>query len=518
MMRLALHIFRKDTRRLWWEITVTLGLLAALAYMDANRVGFIPGPMEGWLNLLLPAAWVYLVALVIHDEALVGDRQFWITRPYPRPALLAAKALFVLAWIQVPCFVAHAAILGARGFQPMHYLPELFGKQLVLAVALTLPAAALAAVTRNLPQFVAASLVIAAVGLFSVTRVEPLSPWMAVDQVRRAAALLVLAVFGTAIVWSQYAHRWTAASRAMGLAAILLAASLFAYLPHSYTSALGCKPSPAPADGRALSIRLSSRNQPGPAARFPRNIEQIRIPVVLSGIPEGVEAQFDQLTFEIIGPRGERWGANQERVRWDVNTVGGWLWIEHPNGEGWQSLILGRSVYDRLKGLKVSLASEVAVTMYREQKPVWMPVAAPERAVPDLGRCSSTLDEDRNDGMLDVFCESPAGIPPLVPVRLVDQANGQVWNQRLGDAMTSMAYPIRTWISPLNRHQTFFHLIDEARNEAGAQWLVPRDVLSRANVGFVPRQAAGCEIFRYQIRDVKLEDFLDKPPQLRVVH
>jgi len=84
-MRLALHIFRKDTRRFWWEITVTLGLLVALAYMDAHRIGFIPGPMEGWLNMLLPSAWAYLVGLVIHDEALVGDRQFWITRPYPGP-------------------------------------------------------------------------------------------------------------------------------------------------------------------------------------------------------------------------------------------------------------------------------------------------------------------------------------------------------------------------------------------------------------------------------------------------
>ncbi len=76
-MRLAVHILAKDARRFWWEITVTLGLLLALTYLDANRVGFIPGPMEGWLNLLLPAAWAYLVALVIHDEALVGDRQFW---------------------------------------------------------------------------------------------------------------------------------------------------------------------------------------------------------------------------------------------------------------------------------------------------------------------------------------------------------------------------------------------------------------------------------------------------------
>ena len=112
-MRLMLHIFRKDARRFWWEIAVTLGLLASVARMDATRVGFIPGAMEGWLNLILPAVWAYLIALVIHDEALVGNRQFWLTRPYPWPALLAAKALFVLVFIHLFSFAAASHCKGS---------------------------------------------------------------------------------------------------------------------------------------------------------------------------------------------------------------------------------------------------------------------------------------------------------------------------------------------------------------------------------------------------------------------
>jgi hypothetical protein len=96
-MRLVLHIFIKDTRRFWWEIAVILGLLAGVARMDATRVGFIPGVMEGWRGC--------------------GD----CGRP----------------WIRA-----------------LAYLPQLLLKQLVLAAALTVPAAALAAVTRNQPQFI----------------------------------------------------------------------------------------------------------------------------------------------------------------------------------------------------------------------------------------------------------------------------------------------------------------------------------------------------------------------------
>lgn len=79
--------------------------------------------------------------------------------------------------------------------------------------------------------------------------------------------------------------------------------------------------------------------------------------------------------------------------------------------------------------------------------------------------------------------------------------------------MSHMVYPVRTWLSPINRRQTFFHLIDEVRTEAQTQWLVPRSLLSRATVGFMPRHTASCEIFKYQIQDLKLDDFVAKPPQ-----
>ena len=122
------------------------------------------------------------------------------------------------------------------------------------------------------------------------------------------------------------------------------------------------------------------------------------------------------------------------------------------------------------------------------------------------------LDEDRYEGMLDVFCEAPTEIHRHGEVRLVDPASGQVWNQQLGDSMGVMSYPVRTWLSPLNRSQTFFHLVEAVRTDSEMRWVVPRGALSGAKLGFMPRQAAGCEIFKYEIRDVKLEDFVAKRP------
>ena len=86
-MKLLLHILRKDARRLWLPLGVTLVLLGVLAHDDGWRSDSMPGLAEGWLNLLLPLAWALLAALAVHEESLVGDREFWTTRPHMAPAL-----------------------------------------------------------------------------------------------------------------------------------------------------------------------------------------------------------------------------------------------------------------------------------------------------------------------------------------------------------------------------------------------------------------------------------------------
>src|SRR5712692_2013477 len=156
-MRLILHVFKKDIRRLWWEVTVATAALAFLARMDSQRADYIAGALESMFNLLVPAAWAYVIALVIHEEPLVGHTQFWITRPYPRSSLAGAKLLFVLTLVHLPGLVADAAILSARGFQPLQYVPQLLWKQLLVAVVVTLPAIALASATETLTQFISAS-------------------------------------------------------------------------------------------------------------------------------------------------------------------------------------------------------------------------------------------------------------------------------------------------------------------------------------------------------------------------
>ena len=132
-MKQTLHIFAKDARRFWPEIAISIVTTAAFARIYPNQ-WLTPGlyAVSGWggfagpqglqllatvLAVLVPVSWLLLIARVIHGESLVGDRQFWLTRPYEWKQLLAAKVLFLLVFLYLP-FVAAQLVLLARGRLP----------------------------------------------------------------------------------------------------------------------------------------------------------------------------------------------------------------------------------------------------------------------------------------------------------------------------------------------------------------------------------------------------------------
>src|SRR5579863_10327337 len=104
-LRLVWHIFKKDARRLWWLIALTLALSARLVHFDSMRDFATPGSEEGWLNILLPLAWSFLIALAMLEDPAESDTPFWVTVPCRWPSLLAAKAVFIVIVIHVPYLV-----------------------------------------------------------------------------------------------------------------------------------------------------------------------------------------------------------------------------------------------------------------------------------------------------------------------------------------------------------------------------------------------------------------------------
>ena len=258
-LRFVWHIFRKDTRRLWWMIALTLALLARLAHLDSWRDVATPGTEEGWLNILLPLAWSFLTALAILEDPPVGEAPFWATVPCRWPSLLTAKAVFIAAFIHIPYFVACMFIVNARGFAPADYLTVLFGKQLPL-LALTLPAIALATLVGNVTQFMIVAIALAA-AVAAPSFPSALSDSPATHRIREIVLLSYTSIAALLIAIAQYGRNRTSATREEGVAVILVAGVIW-WFPRQQFDGLQAILSPASQAIGQPSIHLPGPDEP----------------------------------------------------------------------------------------------------------------------------------------------------------------------------------------------------------------------------------------------------------------
>jgi energy-coupling factor transporter ATP-binding protein EcfA2 len=105
------EVLGRDSKRIAGRAFERIGY--PLPAFSFGFLEFIWGILPG----LVPIAWCVLIARGVQAENLVGDRQFWVTRPYDWYKLLAAKVLFVIVFVNLPLFIVDL-ILSARGRVP----------------------------------------------------------------------------------------------------------------------------------------------------------------------------------------------------------------------------------------------------------------------------------------------------------------------------------------------------------------------------------------------------------------
>jgi hypothetical protein len=301
-MRQALHIFRKDVRFLRLPIALAFALTAAFAWSRARDHS---AAVQQPITTLLILAWWYLAAAPIYKETLVGDRQFWVTRPYRWRSLLAAKALFLVAFIHVPLLAADLTIVAGQGF-PVS-LRTLLWRQLGLAALITLPSAAIASVTRSLAALamtgVAALICVVIVfAKFDTAR----NDWATTEWIRGTAILLVLLAGAVATVVSQYARRRTAIGRAVAASGLGLAMCVMIAPPFGGWIA---RRTPTERNGFG-SIRVSATE----AAPDKFITAKLRI----GGVPKGMRVEPESIAITVDSGDGHAW-----RSGWASRYEGG---------------------------------------------------------------------------------------------------------------------------------------------------------------------------------------------------
>jgi hypothetical protein len=422
-MKPALHIFKKDTRRLWPGVAISLAVLAMLARADRWRADSMIGSTEGWLNLLLPLAWACLTGLSVLAEPLTGNRHFWLTRPYRRPALLAAKLLFALLFIHVPVLLADWYILAARGFPPFENLLPLAGKQVMLAAAVTLPAMALAALaggfTPMLPRGGGAA-ILAAGGPFptlpSLQRPE--------DYLRADIVASMVAVGAIAILGVQYRRRRPFTGRAVALVTAFTAGALFGYVPDTFDDRLRAALHPA----AALGLHMDA----SPPMIPPHGVGATGDSRSRSCLPDsaGVAHHTGPATSLTAPERAHRPEHHSRAHRITLGTKRNFCWMRHCiafpaifESSAHARPRFDRRLYERLGNQHARASGRIPVSFYCLYETAWMPMygqwSRPLWALFDL--------EERNpcpEGMIKVPCESPSTLPQVTRVTLPSQGSG----------------------------------------------------------------------------------------------
>jgi len=478
-------------------IVLTLALLARLAHFDFWRDVATPNTEEGWLNILLPLAWSFLIALVILEDPAVGEAPFWATVPCRWPSLLAAKAVFVAAFIHIPYFVACIFIVQARGFTPADYLAVLFAKQLTL-LALTLPAVALATLVGSVTQFMIVAIALAAaVGAPSIPSGLVDSP--AAHRLREIFLLSITTVAALPIAIAQYRRNRASAARAAGIVAILIAAGIW-WLPRGQFDGLEAMLSPAsPAIGQP-SIHLPGPNEPHEARQgfdLGGSSGSIRaaIPLTVSGFAAGYSGHFIQSGVRLEAPGGQSFPLS--------GALHGYS-LDIPT---WQLLTLDKKIFDQLKDSPINVVGVANATYYRQPEAAWTSVDK-HITITGLGKCFVEIVGDMpNDQELKVGCESPNRMP-VVRVRLLDPATNRDWRQTLGSSAMVLDYPTATWLSPVQRRVTYIPITDEEHPTQNLlRWQVPREIIPNVGIAITPEFPAGRGIVHYQLSGIELSKY-----------
>jgi hypothetical protein len=305
-MKLAGHIARKDLHRAWpWLALLILVVLCRSGVFALTWLGHLGengtsnfggiGVAEAADNVLFTLEillGVLLVATIVQDDGLRGDRQFWTTRPISGLRLLAAKTIaLAIAAFAIPVLLK----LGwwvAVGFS-WEQIQTLLGTFLGLQLLQLALAWVFAMLTRGIGEFLTAIVVaLLCVTLFSFTTMKIGGSGAATSGglsfSRIVLAFLAVGVAAVAALVLQYRTRRTARTLVVCIGTALIIVAIVRSWPWDISRWIERKPT-SPAAGAPITLRID-RAWPHDAGN------SLDIQFRSTGLPVGhLEAEFTVL-------------------------------------------------------------------------------------------------------------------------------------------------------------------------------------------------------------------------------
>ena len=371
-MNQILRIFRKDARRHWPEIMVSLALLALFTrhelhpWQNSNAFSsFSPFFFILAGRYITPCVilfWAFLIVRVVQGESLVGDRQWWVTKPYEWWNLLAAKLLFIFVFISVPLFQVHLLLLHQFGFPILPNLSTLLVTHLGLYVVMFMPTLLLASLTKNLGQLLltVGCILLVAVGIAWLATKFPSSDGENLSPI--AENFQEFLIWGSLVaipIW-QFARRrrWVSVGALLGMMAVN--SLIGVVVPNARTvekdyPPVEAQPSPARIAIRQPAEETGRRNANPLFDAVPEL--NLHVPITVSGVAPGTMVMVDVMKITTDSPQDSRWS-----YRWKYQHVE--LWPEDQLKS--LSYEVARKEYEKVKTKPLNLYIELALSEYQE--------------------------------------------------------------------------------------------------------------------------------------------------------
>jgi hypothetical protein len=412
-MREALLIFRKDVDHRRWAIGAFLVLVVARMAIDI----LLPRHSElataqMVLGLVFLIAAIGLIYDAAREERIVGDAQYWLTRPLPWGSILAAKGLFIVLLILLPVLVAGYIALAVNGVWPVAASPLVLTLALAGAFIVTL-----ASVTRTTVQFVLSAVVYAGLSVLSTPVMEHLfgyetGMWGSAQSVRFTAEIAVYIAVMATVIFLQYRRRATPVSRGVLSAGLLL---LVIGLPGWHLAFAFLQMLHGPGASGSVQIAFDAARSPqvspgGWSNATTYDAVGVRIPIAITGIPAGADLMTERVRTTIDAPGGGHWDS-------------GWCFAGGIVGRGelqagqrlitarndyWLELNVDSSFYDsaKLKETRVRVRSTAAFAAHSTPRIDRMPVPSTAHRMGPGDLCSVSIP----DGIqLAITCLSASG-------------------------------------------------------------------------------------------------------------
>jgi hypothetical protein len=371
-MNQILHIFRKDARRHYAEILISLVLLALFTHrqlqfwLEGNESVHVGSLMFFQITRLITPIlvlfWAFLIVRVVQAESLVGDRQWWTTKPYDWWKLLLAKLLFIFVFISIPLMLVQLFLLHHAGYSIFPNLRGVLLMQFTLPLLVILFSLVLACLTRNLSQ------AMLGVGLVLVVMIAV--SWLSSELTRNtmdesskfSQAIQGFLTFGSVIlvpIW-QFARRKTWASRGT-LVASFGVATLISLIPsgHSVEQShplVAAKDSPV-----QFAIPAIPEAKKGQAV-WPdyMSTAALIIPANVSAVAPGTMVLIDGINITSDSPEDSNWSRG-----WSGQYLQ--VWPEDQRKD--LTYALKRKEYEGIKSKPLNLHIQLLLSEYQETDP-----------------------------------------------------------------------------------------------------------------------------------------------------